>query len=298
MSYITGIDVSNNNGNIDFSYMANDDVQYVYVKATEGSTFKDSYMDNFYNDCKSYGLKIGAYHFLVSTSTPEAQARNFYEKIKDYTWDLIPMMDVETNFDDLSDYVERFIAAFKQLCNLELGIYSYTSFISNLQGAQNLIKDMKFWEANYNNDPWNLADTFFTNRIGHQYTESASISGVSGKCDKNSFTEGVLLDNSTMSDRWISKDGKWYYLSGSDKTVKTGWQKIDEKWYFLDTSGVMQTGWIIDNSKNYYLTDSGDMLCNCNEMGYNFDNHGVATKPSFISIILNFIASILKAIHK
>ena len=66
------------------------------------------------------------------------------------------MMDIETNFDGLSDYVTRFISAFKVLCPLELGIYSYTSFIDYLSDISDDIKDMKFWEANYNNDPWNL----------------------------------------------------------------------------------------------------------------------------------------------
>ena len=80
------------------------------------------------------------------------------------------MVDIETNFNGLSDYVERFIATFKKLCPLELGIYSYTSFIPYLSGAESTIKNMKFWEANYNNAPWYLSNTFFTNRIGHQYT--------------------------------------------------------------------------------------------------------------------------------
>ena len=124
-------------------------------------------------------LKVGAYHFLVGTSTPEVQAANFYAKIKDYTWELVPMMDIETNFDGLSDYVTRFIAAFKVLCPLELGIYSYTSFINYISDISGYYsRYTKFWEANYNNDPWNLSSNFFTNRIGHQYTESGSISGV------------------------------------------------------------------------------------------------------------------------
>ena len=136
MGYITGIDISNNNGSIDFSKVAGVGVEYVYVKATEGSTFQDITMEDFYNACKSNGLKVGAYHFLVGTSTPEAQAQNFYEKIKDYEWDLVPMMDIETNFSGLADYVERFIATFKQLSPLTLGIYSYTSFISYLTDAK------------------------------------------------------------------------------------------------------------------------------------------------------------------
>ena len=212
---------------------------------------------------------------LVATSTPEAQAQNFYEKIKDYEWDLVPMMDIETNFDGLSDYVERFISTFKQLSPLTLGVYSYTSFIDYLTDAESTIKDMPFWEANYNNDPWNLSSNFFTNRIGHQYTESGSISGVTVNCDVNSFTEGVLLDGSTIAGTWQLQDSKWWYKHEDGSYTKNGWEKISSSWYLFDSegymaydwkkdgnswyylgnsnSGAMQTGWLLQGSKWYYL---------------------------------------------
>jgi GH25 family lysozyme M1 (1,4-beta-N-acetylmuramidase) len=40
MSSIKGIDISTNNGEIDFSKVVNDGVEYVYVQATEGTTFQ------------------------------------------------------------------------------------------------------------------------------------------------------------------------------------------------------------------------------------------------------------------
>ncbi|EKQ51504.1 MULTISPECIES: GH25 family lysozyme [unclassified Clostridium] len=280
MSYIKGIDVSNNNGSIDFSKVAADGVKYVYVKATEGATFKDSTMEKFYSDSKNNGLKVGAYHFLVGASTPETQAQNFYNKIKDYEWDLVPMMDVETNFSGLSDYVIRFITAFNKLSSLTLGIYTYTSFIDNLSDAEATIKNMPFWEANYNNDPWNLSETFFTNRVGHQYTESGSISGISEGCDVDSFTEGALLDNATKPGEWILKDGKWWYRHIDGSYTTNGWEKINGKWYLFDSEGwmlydwkksgsnwyylgrsddgSMKSGWLLQDNKWYYLGDSND----------------------------------------
>jgi GH25 family lysozyme M1 (1,4-beta-N-acetylmuramidase) len=155
-------------------------------------------MDGFYNECKNNGLKVGAYHFLVGTSLPETQASNFYKKIKDYEWDLLPMMDIETNFDDLSDYIVRFINAFNQLSPLKLGIYSYASFLTYISDISDTILNMPFWEANYNNDPWNLPDNFFTNRIGHQYTEAGYIAGIASKCDLDIFTEGLLISSQQL----------------------------------------------------------------------------------------------------
>lgn len=170
-------------------------------------------------------LKVGAYHFLVGTSTPEVQAQNFYNKIKDYNWDLVPMMDVETNFSGLADYVTRFVTAFGQLTSIPLGIYSYTSFISYLTNAKSVIQDMPFWEANYNNDPWNLPSNFFTNRVGHQYTETGRVNGVSEDCDINSFTDGALISNVTKPGQWIIKDNKWWYRHTDGSYTKNGWEK-------------------------------------------------------------------------
>ena len=189
-----GIDISNNNGSINFNGVKNSGVECVYIKATEGTTFQDSYKSAFYGGAKSIGAKVGFYHFLVGTSAPETQAENFFNQIKDYENDLVPMLDVEVNFGGLNDYIARFIARFNQLTNMEIGIYTYTSFLNEYIDVARF-KDFKLWEANYNNNPWNLPSNSFANRVGHQYTEKGTIGGVNGVCDINEFNEGVLNGN-------------------------------------------------------------------------------------------------------
>ena len=262
MSYIKGIDISNNNGSIDFSSVASDGVEIVLVKASEGQSFQDSTMATFAEQAKANGMKIGAYHFLVSTSTPEAQAQNFYSMIKDTEWDCIPFLDVETmsgfDADTLCDYVKRFKETFESLSPLTLGLYTYTSFIGNLSGAMDVIADMPFWEANYNDDPWNLASNSFTNRIGHQYTETGSISGVSENCDVDSFTDGVYIDSSTIAGAWIQKDNKWWYRHNDGTYTQNDWEHIDGKWYFFDVEGWMAYDWKKDGDNWYLLGNSND----------------------------------------
>jgi GH25 family lysozyme M1 (1,4-beta-N-acetylmuramidase) len=262
MSYIKGIDISNNDGAVDCAKIAADGVEYVYIKATEGQSYQDPYMEQFFQGCKDNGLKVGAYHFLVGTSTPEAQAANFYKKIKDYEWDLVPMMDIETSFDGLANYVIRFVNAFKQLSPLQLGVYSYTSFLNQITAAKSTIQDFPFWEANYNNDPWNLPDNdIFSNRIGHQYTEKGQISGVYCNCDVNSFTDGVLLTDKTIPGKWILQDNKWWYKHEDGSYTKNGWEKIDSKWYLFDSEGYMVYSWKKDGNNWYFLggADDGSM---------------------------------------
>lgn len=196
---IKGINISNNDKNIDLNSVANAGGEYVYLKATEGSTFKDPYVDTYYNQCKNLGMKVGVYHYLVSTSTPEEQARNFYEVICQYDWDLIPMLDVEVNFDGLQDYIKRFKSEFNRLSSLKLGIYSYTSFINKyLSNADKEIYKMPLWEANYNGKPWNgVGKNKFKILVGHQYSTDKYVKEYIGNFngDINEFNDKALISN-------------------------------------------------------------------------------------------------------
>ena len=193
-----GIDISNNNGSINFNGVKNSGVECVYIKATEGTTFQDSYKSAFYGGAKSIGAKVGFYHFLVGTSAPETQAENFYKEIISYQNDLVPMLDVEVNFPGLNDYIARFIGRFNQLTSMEIGLYTYTSFLNEYIDVERF-KTLKLWEANYNNNPWNLPSNSFANRVGHQYTEKGYINGVNGVCDANEFNEGVFNGNKQVA---------------------------------------------------------------------------------------------------
>lgn len=48
MSNYTGIDISNWQGSIDFSQVKNSGTQIVYILASQGNYFIDSYLQEFY----------------------------------------------------------------------------------------------------------------------------------------------------------------------------------------------------------------------------------------------------------
>ncbi|NME81901.1 GH25 family lysozyme [Clostridium sp. SM-530-WT-3G] len=196
---IKGINLSNNDKNVDLNSVAKAGGEYVYLKATEGATFKDSDMDAYYQESKKLGMKVGAYHYLVSTSSPEEQARNFYNMISKYDWDLIPMLDTEVYFDGLEDYIKRFKDEFNRLSSLKLGIYTYTSFINKyLNNADKEIYNMPLWEANYNGKPWNgVGKNKFVNLVGHQYSTDQHIKEYIGNFngDINEFNDKILISN-------------------------------------------------------------------------------------------------------
>lgn len=187
-----GIDISNNNGSVCYKDVINSGVECVYMKATEGTTFVDATLNINYECAKEQSLKIGFYHFLVGTSEPEEQAKNFFNQINEKNMDLVPMLDIERNFENLMEYVHRFINKFKELSGFKIGIYTYSGFMDNLDGS---LSDFILWEANYNNDPWNLPkNNIWDSRAGHQYTDKGTINGIEGNVDLNEFNDDILLE--------------------------------------------------------------------------------------------------------
>lgn len=99
---IDGIDVSRHqckNGKIDWVKVSKalPKDAFVYVKCTEGSTYRDPKYKENANGAKKQGLSVGGYHYFRMTSGAHEQFRNFKKALDMIDADLIPMVDVETN---------------------------------------------------------------------------------------------------------------------------------------------------------------------------------------------------------
>ena len=267
---IKGVDISNNNNLSDLSTLTNNGVEYLYLKATEGATFKDRTSINRYNQAKDLGMKVGFYHFLVSTSSPEAQAENFWNYVKDFNCDLIFMLDVEKDFNGMSNYTVRFINKFRELTdNMKIGIYTYSGFLSNFtQRAIDVIKNMPCWIANYRRDYEGVNTGFFTNICGWQYSENGTIGAFTGDC--NVFNEKCLMTKG----EWKQNDkGFWYeYSDGSYPTSQ--WFEVDGDWYYADDKGYCyQNRWLHYKDKWYYFKDNCKMAHD-ETLSYSFNDKG------------------------
>lgn len=193
-----GIDISNHNGTIDFKKVRDSGIELVYIKATEGTTYQDPYLEINYNNAMGVNLKVGFYHFLVKTSSPETQADNFYNKIKNKVSTLKPSLDLEVSGFDVTDYALRFIKRFEELCNLKVVIYSSPYFIND--NLDSRLDKYPLWVAHYgvsnpmNNDIWG------SDYVGHQYSETGKVDGINGYCDLDNFYEGIFInENRTES---------------------------------------------------------------------------------------------------
>lgn len=220
------IDISNNNENVNFDNIVKTGIECVYIKASEGATFQDIYRTINYNLAKERNLKIGFYHFLVATSTPEEQAKNFYSCIKDKDYNCMPCLDVEIYFNGVNNYVERFIKAFQKLRNEPILIYTYLNF-GNVY-LSDLFINNKFWLAHYTNKPWVYGDFKFPNVVGHQYTEKGRLINSDKVYDLNVFTDEVILENKTVQNVKLAKiEGKIAELQTICNTILGTNLKID-----------------------------------------------------------------------
>lgn len=126
-----GIDVSNHQGSIDWSKVALDkNIQFVYVKATEGATYQDKQYKNNIKGAKENGILVGSYHFLRNTSSIKSQFHNFDSMVVKDLQDLVPMVDVEEKV--AKDSILMFCEMIKDVYGKAPMIYgtnrSYNSF--------------------------------------------------------------------------------------------------------------------------------------------------------------------------
>lgn len=195
-----GIDVSSWQQNIDFAAVRNAGIEIVYMKSSEGSSYIDSYFETNYRNAKANGLKVGFYHYVTARTTEQARAQaTFFAKvISGKEPDCKLAMDFE-NFGNLSttqvNEISRvFLETLENLTNKEVLIYSNAYSARTIFSSS--LSNYPLWVANYgvsepgDNGKWSTW-------VGWQYTDTGKISGISGYVDRDYFTDGVLLSNTT-----------------------------------------------------------------------------------------------------
>ena len=84
MARVPGIDVSYWDAGIDWPKVRATGQRYVFVKATEGITYKDSTFKFNWSGAKTAGLLRGAYHFFRCNVDAKKQADYFIEYVKSF----------------------------------------------------------------------------------------------------------------------------------------------------------------------------------------------------------------------
>ena len=196
-----GIDVSNWQRNIDYSQVKNSGVQIVYIKASEGTTFKDPYLEQNYSNAKANGLKVGFYHYLTATSVwqARAQADFFASVIEGKDVDCKLAMDYEEFFGEgkieINEIALAFMKRVKEITKKDVIVYSNLNNVKNTFG-DDVANEGRLWLAYYNNTQ-NLinVNSSWTNYIGLQYTSSGQVPGISGNVDKDRFSKEIFMED-------------------------------------------------------------------------------------------------------
>ena len=125
-----GVDVSSYQANINMNKLKEQNVKFIYIKATEGSKTKDNRFDKNWENAINAKLLSGAYHFFSYDSAGKTQAENFIETIgEDIKGRLLPAVDVEYYGDKEQnppnkEDVVRELKIFLELIEKEYGVKS------------------------------------------------------------------------------------------------------------------------------------------------------------------------------
>lgn len=196
-----GIDVSEWQGKIDFKEVADSGIEVVYIRASEGTDYIDPFFKENYEQAKANGLKTGFYHYVTARTTEEArqEARFFVSNIKGTKPDCKLAMDFEV-FGDLSvaeinEISKAFLTTVEELSGKECVIYS-DAYNAKETFDEELARKYAIWVADYfveepaSNGKW-------SSWVGFQYSDRGRINGIDGSVDRDYFTNGILLNDTS-----------------------------------------------------------------------------------------------------
>lgn len=181
---VCGIDISRHNGTVDFDSVAAAGIEFVYIKASEGTSHRDiSYRRNRQGAAEA-GLPVGAYHFFRFECDGRRQALNFLSAISGTDPELPLAIDIEEwgNPAEVATdiVVERLIAMRAVLANAGYRTVVYT----NKNGYRRFVEadDAELWICSFTEPPlphgrWRL----------WQHSHCGSVPGICGEVDLNTF---------------------------------------------------------------------------------------------------------------
>lgn len=200
-----GIDVSSYQKDIDWSATAKDkNIKFVYVKATEGSTYRSRHYQYNIENARQYGIHVGAYHFFRPNVPVEKQFRNFTSVVKKEDQDLIPLIDVEVRGNNLTvralvDSVLAFADKLEDHYGCKPMIYTGHAFYNSYLSGK--ISGYPLFIARYSKVEPRL--TGGANWVLWQFSEKGVITGIDHAVDLCRFNKGCGLKDILISGRKV-----------------------------------------------------------------------------------------------
>jgi GH25 family lysozyme M1 (1,4-beta-N-acetylmuramidase) len=199
-AWLTGIDVSSWQGQIDWSKVAGAGIKFVIAKASEGTTYADPTYGTNKSGAAANGIAFTAYHFARPTSSTTdavSQADYFLNNAKLSAGNLIPALDLEVTGGLSTSALQSWTWAWVKEVFARLGvkpmIYTSPNFWQTYMGNTTAFADAGYdtlWIAH-----WTSATSPSVpanNWGGHgwtfwQWSDCQKVSGISGCVDGDRY---------------------------------------------------------------------------------------------------------------
>lgn len=191
---IHGIDVSRYQSDIDWLKVADQDISFAFVKASEGETISDNFFCKNWKEMKEAKIRRGAYHFFRPTTSVLTQAQNFMDNVILESGDLPPVLDVEVTDGVEGEELVKRVKTWLEIIELEYQIRPiiYTNLNFYNKHLADFLPEYPVWIARYNK----YFEPLLTNGEEWkfwQYGNRGRVEGIHGDVDLNVF-RGTIRD--------------------------------------------------------------------------------------------------------
>lgn len=241
MAYIPGIDVSHWQGAINWPAVKAAGKRYVFIKASEGTTYVDTSFTANWRGAKDAGLLRGAYHFFRPLQDAMRQADLFCRTVSLEATDLPPVLDLEVNENlTAAKVIQRTEVWCREVQNrtgrrpiLYSGIYFLNTFFQVPSGGPPAwSKDLVLWIANYlgpaATQPY--MPKGWSKWTFWQHSASGKVNGISGNVDLDWFN-GTPAELLALTAQGSVPGGQLYTVQPGDTlaSIATQFQVSLEK---------------------------------------------------------------------
>ena len=183
-----GIDVSYCQGNINFSQLDKNQVQFAVIRSSFGweANQKDSKFEQNYSGFKKLGIPVGAYHYSYAKTKEQAvmEANYCLECIKGKSFELPVFIDMEEQScaaagrRACTDVAKAFIETIEK-AGYSSGIYTNPNWLENYFYKDELIGKVNLWLAQWGSSKPYCDCMLWQYNVG----KAGSVKGISGDID-------------------------------------------------------------------------------------------------------------------
>ncbi len=313
-AFLRGIDVSEWNGTINWNKVKKSDVDFAFVRISDGTWHMDETYDYNMSHANAAGLPVGTYLFSRATTREAAvrEAQFAIEKMKGYQVSYPVVYDMEASSieqlssHEISQLAVTFCEEVKKAGYFPMVYTNVNWYLNKIDWSQ--LGDYDVWLAQY-------TDRFSApSHDEFRYTIWQSTDGDGGGLlnPTKGLIDGIPAENNvdlnfgfkdytkvisprkapaasyvptdpeSLRDGWVTVDGEEYYYDNGKK--RRGWQEISGVTYYFDnTTGALCKNKLIKEGKTIrYVGSDGvpyeDKWLAYKGKTYYFDGTGTAVK--------------------